>query len=58
MTLTPNSPPGQQPNKWMIINTVVLIVINLYLAFVIGTAEAKFGGDLIGLFVFVYNKIG
>lgn len=56
MTLTPNNPPGQHPSKWMIINTVVLIIINLYLAVIIGTAEAKFGGDLFGLIVFAFGR--
>lgn len=56
MTLTPSNPQDQQPNKWMIINTVILIFINLYLAFIIGTAEAKFGGDMLGLIAFVVGR--
>jgi len=56
MTLIPNSSPGQQPNKWIIVNTLVLVLINLYLAIIIGTAEAKFGGDLFGLMVFAIGR--
>ena len=56
MTLTPSSSQDQQPNKWIIINTIVLVCINLYLAFIIGTAEAKFGGDAFGLIVFAFGR--
>jgi hypothetical protein len=58
MKLDPNlaNPPHPKANKWIIANAIILILINLYLGFIIGTAEAKFGGDLFGLIAFVFGR--